>query len=237
MEFSFDRQSDNNQANAGSASSERLRKAIERNRAKQAKRGAPASTSSRTSSTGSVPTKSWSAPGESSNNASTARRSTSRTTSSTRASASASRRSVANADNVEFTTTLRKGVSKSPASVSYSKPAKKTATSVATKYKSPSRRKKSVTVKPNEYLVRGIWVFCAILLLRLVFSNGGIIDYYDKKQALNRKEQALERVKQENKDLVTEIEKIKTDSSYQKKIVRHHLGHIAKDEYLVLFSN
>lgn len=234
MEFSFDRQSDNNQASAGSASSERLRKAIERNRAKQAKRGESAS---KASLTGSVPTKSWSAPGESSSSVKTARRSTGRTTSSTRTSGSASRRSVASADNFEFTTAIRKGVSKSPANVSYSKPTKKAATSVTTKYKSSSRRKKAVTVKPNEYLVRGIWVFCALLLLRLVFSHGGIIDYYDKKEVLTRKEQALERVKQENKELVSEIEKIKTDSSYQKKIVRHHLGHIAKDEFLVLFSN
>ena len=236
MEFSFDKQTDNNQGNAGSASSERLRKAIERNRAKQAKRSTTSSGASAPRSTGPVPSQSWSAPGESS---ASARRNTGRTTSSTRSAASPSstRRSVANADNVEFTTTLRKGVSKSPASVSYSKTTKKPVTSVATKYKTTTRRKRAVTVKPNEYLVRGIWVFCAFLLLRLVFSNGGISDYYDKKEVLARKEQVLERLHKENKGLVTEIDKIKTDASYQKKIVRHHLGHIAKDEYLVLFSN
>jgi cell division protein FtsB len=235
VEFSFDKQTDNNQGNAGSASSERLRKAIERNRAKQAKRGVSTASASGSRASASVPSQSWSAPGETST---AARRSTGRSTSSTRAAATAStRRSVASADNVEFTTALRKGVSKSPASVSYSKATKKPATSVTTKYKTSTRRKKAVTVKPNEYLVRGIWVFCAFLLLRLVFSNGGITDYYDKKEVLVRKEQALERLHTENKDLVAEIEKIKTNASYQKKIVRHHLGHIAKDEYLVLFSN
>ena len=75
------------------------------------------------------------------------------------------------------------------------------------------------------------------VLLRLVFSGGGIIDYYDKKEVLEKRQAGLVRLKKENADLVKEIELIKKSPSYQKKIVRQHLGHIAKDEYLILFSD
>lgn len=215
MEFSFDQQS----SNSNTIGSDRLRKAIERNRAKQARR---------TSKKSSVVDTSWSPP-------------------SSTTTGGVTRKSVAKAGDVEFTSTLRRGVSKSPTNVSYSSTkASPTATTTRTRStrtlvrkptKSVSKTRKKTVIEPNRYLVRGIWIFCAFLLLRLVFSRGGILDYYEKKSLLARKIASLERVRSENKELVAEIEKIKNDSSYQKKIVRKHLGHIAKDEYLVLFSD
>jgi len=216
VEFSFD-QSSSDKSTIGS---DRLRKAIERNRAKQARRS---------SKTSSVVDTSWAPPMGAS------------------APKGPTRKTVAQAGDVEFTSTLRKGVNKSPANVSYSSPgtsAGTTRTRVAKtralarkQTKSVSRTRRKTVIEPNRYLVRGIWIFCAFLLLRLVFSAGGIIDYYEKKEVLARKVSSLERVKEENSDLVKEIEKIKNNASYQKKIVRKHLGHIAKDEYLVLFSD
>lgn len=208
MEFSFDQQPSSSTSH--SLGSDRLRKAIERNRAKQAKRSARAQADT-----------TWTAPGASSS------------------PTTGSRRTVASADTVEFTSEIRKKRSQAPTQVSYvNSTSKRASTKAVTKYKPVKRKtKKSVAVKPNEYLVRGIWAFCAFLLLRLIFSHGGIIDYYEKKDLLKRKEMTLERTKKENSSLVKEIERIKTDASYQKKLVRNHLGHIAKDEYLILFTD
>lgn len=43
-------------------------------------------------------------------------------------------------------------------------------------------------------------------------------------------------LKNETKSLGKEIQMIKYDQLYQKKLVRDMLGLIAKDEYLILFS-
>ena len=210
MEFSFETERPRPQASPTGSSaigSDRLRKAIERNRAKQAKRGGAAT-------------------------------------------AAASRRSVATADNVEFTTRLRKGTNKAPAPVSYSEPAtptvvsrttRKAKTAVVTKSKpratkaKTTRSKSKLLKNTNEYVLKGIWVFCAILLLRLIFSDGGVQDYYAKKDVLQGRFDELARIEGENKVLLKEIALLKKDPQYQKKVVRDHLGYIARDEYLILF--
>ena len=83
--------------------------------------------------------------------------------------------------------------------------------------------------------MRGLWIFCAILLLRLIFSDGGVSDFYDKKQKLVNREEELSRIKKENDHLIKEIDLLKHNSVFQKKIVRDHLGYIAYDEFLILF--
>ncbi len=212
MEFSFESERPRPKSAASSSSnigSDRLRKAIERNRAKQAKRESGASTSS---------------PAQ-----------------------AASRRTIGSQDNVEFTTTLRKGNHRAPAPVSYgsakeptvvTRTARKSTTKTLAKAKPRTRttRKKSkILQSTNEYVVKGIWVFCAILLLRLVFSDGGVRDFYAKKEVLQGRHKELARIEEENKNLLKEIDHLKKDPQYQKKVVREHLGYIAKDEYLILF--
>ena len=215
MEFSFenDRPRGTSTSSGSSAiGSDRLRKAIERNRAKQAKRSGQAS---RTSA---PPADEWSLP---------SRKST------------GTRRSVASADNVEFTTAIRKSSGRAPATVSYSEA--KTPTVVSRR--SPRKTATTKTRKPkskllkntNEYVVKGIWVFCAILLLRLVFSDGGVRDYYAKKDVLQGRHDELVRIQNENQALLKEIALLRTDPNYQKKVVRDHLGYIASDEFLILF--
>lgn len=214
MEFSFETERPRSQAAPSASSnigSERLRKAIERNRAKQAKRDSQAPSSS--------------------------------------PSQSASRRSIGSQDNVEFTQALRKGNHRAPAPVSYSnakeptvvsrtprKSATKALTKAKPRAKTTSTKKKSKLLQStNEYVIKGIWVFCAILLLRLVFSDGGVKDFYAKKEVLQGRFKELARIEEENKNLLNEIDLLKKDPQYQKKVVRDHLGYIAKDEYLILF--
>ena len=91
-------------------------------------------------------------------------------------------------------------------------------------------------LKLQDYLIKGIWIFCGLLSLRLVFSDGGVFEYYDRKKILELKNQEKAKIYKANKDLNKEIKKIKDNSYYQKKLIREHLGFISKDEYLVLFA-
>lgn len=219
MEFSFENDRPRGTSTAqpqGSSAlgSERLRKAIERNRAKQAKRSGQAARAS------APPADEWSLP--------------------TRKSTTGTRRSVASADNVEFTTAIRKSSGRAPATVSYSEAKTPTVVSRRTTRKAATttktRKPKSKLLKnTNEYVVKGIWVFCAILLLRLVFSDGGVQDYYAKKDVLQGRHDEHARIVRENAALVKEIALLRKDPQYQKKVVRDHLGYIAKDEFLILF--
>ena len=87
-----------------------------------------------------------------------------------------------------------------------------------------------------EYLLRLTWLFCGVLILRLIFTNGGVVDFYAKKERLELKEKELFSIKSENQEIVEEIDKIKNSSEYQKQLVRSHLEFIAPDEFLILFA-
>lgn len=191
--------------------SDRLRKAIERNRARQSKRtgrmaGKLASE---------TPASGWS----------------SRRAAPAKPAATASRRTVARPDDVEFTTSIRKSPRKAPANVGY-------ATSRAVVKTSPVKRKtrKKKVMKGQNFLLKLGWAFAGILLVRLVFSGGGVLDYYDRKELVSDKHNELTSLKVENETLIGEIERIQSSGKFQRKLVRDHLGFIAKDEFLILFQ-
>ena len=86
-------------------------------------------------------------------------------------------------------------------------------------------------------LVTAGWLFNAFLLGRLMFSQNGLLDFYAKRDLIAQNNQTLESIKKESKDIAREIEKVKSSPSYQRKLARDHLGVIASDEYLVIFSS
>ena len=90
--------------------------------------------------------------------------------------------------------------------------------------------------KWQQYLFRGIWLFHGYLLVRLTFSGGGIMDFYDKQQFLKTRHDILHQIIRENESLVEGIKLIKEHKGHQRELVREHLGFIAEDEYLVLFA-
>ena len=257
LEFNFD-DPNRSQSTSDSISSDRLRKAIERNRAKQAKRSA----SSRPSSRGSVDLSSassrtsaperngFSLPGRGSSrtNGSASSRTGMKTASST-----TTRRNVGRAGEQEFATSVRRNVQKAPADVSYvakapvsrsTRSQAKTGTVVPAKTtrstrttRSTTRRKVSVkSQKRTRYFVMACWILLGAMCLRLIFSRGGVIDFYANKGLLEGKVEEYQSIKVENKTLLKEIKKIRSSKAYQKKLVRDHLGFIAKDEFLILFS-
>jgi len=136
-------------------------------------------------------------------------------------SAMVTRRTVARPDETDFTPTKR-APRKVTSQISYS---------------TNGSKKKAKPLDPTlvTYLVKGCWIFCGIMILRLIFANGGVTDYYSRKSILNDRLGELDRIKKENMQLVREIERMQSDTSFQKKLVRDNLGFIAEDEFLILF--
>jgi hypothetical protein len=133
------------------------------------------------------------------------------------------RRSVANGiSDVEFTEPRKPAKRAKGPKVNYVKPVK--------------RKRKSAASKFEWTWNKAGWMACGALVLRLVFMEGGVVDYNSMENTLIKKKHNLQSVRKQNAELIQEIHKLRTSPQYQKKITREHLGVIAKDEYLVLFS-
>lgn len=120
-------------------------------------------------------------------------------------------------EEVEFSNNRQRLRKKAPANVRY----------LETKNKF-----KDMSFTPNKFG----WIVCFGLFLRLIVMDNGVIDYYKMENHMQEKLHSLDLIKQENADLITEIHRIKTESAYQKKLAREHLGVIAADEFLILFA-
>lgn len=144
------------------------------------------------------------------------------------------------AESVNPTSTLvtRRTVAR-PDETDFAPAAKRTPRKVASQisYTTNSSKKKTKPIDPTlvSYLIKGCWFFCGIMVLRLIFANGGVTDFYSRKSILNDRLSELDRIKKENMQLVHEIERMQTDTSFQKRLVRDNLGFIAADEFLILF--
>lgn len=220
---------------------DRLHKAIERNRRKQELRNLRTPTSnlssrnlSRESSMGdtiemrsnaTLGSRPWSTPGPTPS--STIRRAaptpkTEVVAVEPMSTISSTRKTVATGDQLEFSTALRATPSRAPAKPAYT-----------------SAKRKVKTRKSNDrfsqIMLKSAWAFCGFLLLRLIFSGGGILDYNERGAMLDARLHELESIKLDNQKTLAEIELIQKDSLTQKKLVRDHLGFIANDEYLVIF--
>ena len=107
-------------------------------------------------------------------------------------------------------------------------PLKKTST---TKRK---RARKKKTQK--KWLHQIAWVVLTLIFLRLLFAERGLFDYFAMKDLIRHKNQLIEQTKLKNKELEQEMFKIRNSPQYQKEIVRQKLGFISADEYIVIFS-
>ena len=106
---------------------------------------------------------------------------------------------------------------------------------VVTKPKRSSASKKNSKTKVN-WLARVGWSVVGLLVLRLCFMDRGVVDYFSSESKLQEKRDELEMVRQENKEITAEVQKIKHDRSFQKQLAKEHLGVIAADEFLILFA-
>lgn len=99
-----------------------------------------------------------------------------------------------------------------------------------------SSKKKSLPSSKFVTLPKLGWLVISILSLRLIFMDRGVWDYFVSESNLDQMKVELKNLQNENRDLVTEIGKIKFDKSYQKFLAKEHLGVIAGNEFLVLFA-
>lgn len=143
------------------------------------------------------------------------------------------RQTVGMQEDFDFTTAIRKAPQKAPAGPGYIYNKKR-----AKKRKSNKKRFFSVNVNNINYLnflMYASWSFCFFLLMRLVFVDKGVVDFYQRLNKLQESKQRISLIKRDTETLKLQIAMIKTDVRFQKKLVRDHLGFISKDEYLILF--
>lgn len=224
VDFQFNNQ--NQSSSSSTIGSDRLQKAIERNRQKQMKRMYKDAVEIKSASTDTPksPTQNWVPP----------KRET--IVEATTTSVVPTRRTVGKPEELDF---LDRPVTRTRArttTVNY--PVAKTTSRATTKTttKRATSRSRSSDSPLNMWAMRIGWAFFGFLFLRLIFSNGGIVDYYNKKSLIASQLRELETIQQENKAILGEIDMLSHDRSFQKRMVREHLGFISSDEFLILFA-
>lgn len=100
---------------------------------------------------------------------------------------------------------------------------------------SSSSTKKKAKLKKNLLSKIG-WSVIGLLVLRLIFMDRGVWDYFSTEGVIQEKQEELSSINRENKELKTEITRIQVDKNFQRQLAKEHLGVIAADEFLILFA-
>jgi cell division protein FtsB len=133
------------------------------------------------------------------------------------------RRPVGRPEDIAFEVPVDRKIKKAPAKVNYN--ARK-----AGQANRISKKKKGIT------FIKVGWAIIALLLVRLIFVERGIIDYVSKNESITEKKLLIEKLRSEKTQLEENIIKIRKDKNFQKSLLRDHLGVISRDEYLILFA-
>ena len=96
------------------------------------------------------------------------------------------------------------------------------------------KSKGSITSMP--FWKKALWGTYALMVVRLIFMQGGLLDFYYMEQALQDKKEEIAMLIQENEKIAYDIDRVKNDRNFQKQLTRENLGVIADDEYLVVFA-
>lgn len=134
------------------------------------------------------------------------------------------RRSVARAGENDFVAPVTRKTQKSSVELPrYSTPKKK-------------RRKLIQDMDGISLKTKIFWAILLCMFMRIMFMDNGLIDYYRMDNHITTKEDEFTMIQEENLALNAEIQLLKMNKTYQKKIVREELGVIAQGEYLVVFA-
>jgi len=130
------------------------------------------------------------------------------------------RKSVGRADDVEFLP-VRKKIRRSGPAMKYS----------------VEKRASKRQLVPKMNNIKKYLVFFALvgLLGRLVFSRGGVIDYYQKEREFQKLALYYQSLLKENQEFHKEIKEFESNPSLQKQVLRDQMNLIGKDEFLILF--
>jgi cell division protein FtsB len=102
--------------------------------------------------------------------------------------------------------------------------------------RSPSTSSKKKEKAKKNILAKLGWSVIGLLVLRLIFMDRGVWDYFSTESDIKEKRNELRSIQKENGELKTEISRIQLDRNYQKQLAKEHLGVIAVDEFLILFA-
>lgn len=80
------------------------------------------------------------------------------------------------------------------------------------------------------------WSVIGLLVLRLIFMDRGVWDYFATESTIQDKKQEFRSIQKENNELKSEITRIQVDSGFQRQLAKEHLGVIAAEEFLILFA-
>ena len=80
------------------------------------------------------------------------------------------------------------------------------------------------------------WAVCVFFLGIVIFGDRGVVDYMKRHQNFIGKINQLKFLEKENEEIKFQIYRLENDPTYQRQIIRDYLGYIAKDEYLVIFA-
>ena len=81
-----------------------------------------------------------------------------------------------------------------------------------------------------------VWCGCFFFLAAVIFGDRGVLDYASRHTNLIEKNNQLRFLMNENEEIKFQIYRLENDRSYQRQVIRDYLGYIARDEYLVIFA-
>jgi cell division protein FtsB len=91
--------------------------------------------------------------------------------------------------------------------------------------------------KPKKNLLQKFaWSVVGLLILRLIFMDRGVWDYFATEGEIKEKQNELKSIQTENKSLKAEIARVQIDKNFQRQLAKESLGVIAADEFLILFA-
>ena len=81
-----------------------------------------------------------------------------------------------------------------------------------------------------------IWGLHILFLGIAIFGERGVVDYISRHGQLVEKENEISFLVNENEDIKFQIHRLENETNYQKQVIRDYLGYISTDEYLVIFA-
>ncbi len=75
------------------------------------------------------------------------------------------------------------------------------------------------------------------LLFRLIWSDQGVFTYLELRNRYTALEEKINAVDAESLNLSQEIRRLKSDKTYQEKVVRERMNFVKKDEILYIFPD
>ncbi len=76
-----------------------------------------------------------------------------------------------------------------------------------------------------------------ILLIRLAVSDQGLFGYLDLDERVDSLQKKIEKTDDRSLELSREIRRLKTDRSYQEKVIRSRMNYVKDNEILYIFPD